>query len=414
MIDNTNMSNSEMLHAFIDGELSSGESNSLFLELAHNSELQEEMQQLLAIKGSLKNSQVVPPESLKTSILEKAALDDAAIASQSWMSSLASGNLVRNTAFFLLLIGVGITSIWLVNSESSNNLASDFGNNNLDRNIAFVSSLEDTGNTIISSENDNSNLGDENSNIVNNGNRVGLSTKSKSNLSEDNNLTNSDKNKENLTSNADSKTSFFGRLFNSEFHNNQHDINLNGDNEVDSRFKNYVFAQGLGRYLQNFSVTFRTNYMASNPSFNLENASDPLLNNFGLSLAYNVNENHSFGIEVGQENFLMQYEGYGRGIDNEQYFRFRQDYNAFWGGLFYQYTMDGLSSIPTIRPYGRATLGATEVGPIVRFGLGTYYNISSNTALQLGVENANLFYNYLDNSFITNKIGVTAGVVVNF
>jgi hypothetical protein len=46
---------SEMLHLFVDGELSSSQEHILFSELAGNDDLQSEMRELLSIRDSVQN-----------------------------------------------------------------------------------------------------------------------------------------------------------------------------------------------------------------------------------------------------------------------------------------------------------------------------------------------------------------------
>ena len=79
MFEKENMNASELLTAFLDGELDASESQHLFYQLANDPELQDEMQELIAMKSAFKDSKVQPPPALKQNVMKNTVMPDTFI-----------------------------------------------------------------------------------------------------------------------------------------------------------------------------------------------------------------------------------------------------------------------------------------------------------------------------------------------
>lgn len=130
--------------------------------------------------------------------------------------------------------------------------------------------------------------------------------------------------------------------------------------------------------------------------------------NVSLSAFYQLNDNHSLGLEVGRETFAQVFEG----DRNGQLIRYEQQPSALWAGLFYRYQTSPISN--NFIPFGQVLLGGTTYGPIGRATVGMQYAPAGPLSFLFGVEGAMLAYRFQGSLFTSSKIGLTYGVAVRF
>ncbi len=131
--------------------------------------------------------------------------------------------------------------------------------------------------------------------------------------------------------------------------------------------------------------------------------------NLGLSFLYRFSNNHSAGIELGNESFPMIFQG----DRNGQVIQYEQFPTAFWVGATYRFTGNSFSAFPAA-PYAQATLAGSQFGPIGRVAGGIQYTPLGPVSFLLGVEAASLAYSFQNQWYFSPKVGLTYGMAVRF
>lgn len=136
--------------------------------------------------------------------------------------------------------------------------------------------------------------------------------------------------------------------------------------------------------------------------------SDPWFNNTSIGLRWQIGERHSIGVELGQEAFPQFYSG----TDNGRSVYFEQRPVLLWAGGVYQYTADRIDALGGIRPFSRITAGGTVTGPIARAIAGLQYTPDARVSLWLGAEGSLLLYKFQDTWFSSQKAGLSYGISI--
>lgn len=130
---------------------------------------------------------------------------------------------------------------------------------------------------------------------------------------------------------------------------------------------------------------------------------------------YKLDRNHGLGLEIGREQFPQKF----REIKNGGGGYTTQNPMIFWAGGAYRYTLDGLGQnigLPSyliIAPYGQIFAGYTSIGPLLRGQVGLqvrYYGFSVSVSLN----NSYLRYRVGDDSYGSDKFGISYGLSYNF
>ncbi len=400
------MTLSEKISCFVDGELSTDESTNLFYELANKPEYQNELRQMLLIKNTFKNTMISAPVNLKSNVLKNTVNKD------SYYSKLANALSLLITYILskgsLTYAGIGIltlTAMILISDSIDNNSPNQSTNSMLlNTNIPDISSKE-------------------------------ILTQ---NPKQDNNIINTDsKTKENqlahsayTTNNPNIKHRFtdikIDNIYAQKINDNTNNIseqvieNINHSDFTKNNYTNFDFDKSgaseiyynnsNNRFLNKISLSLKKFDGTSFPNFNLPNQNSDILNNFSLALNYNIDYNQSIGLVLGFENFLMNYNK----LEGDILYNYRQNYNTQWLGLQYNYTLDQIAE-SGLRPNLNLIAGATNIGPILKIGAGVTYHINDYFSLTAGVESGWLFYSNNGNLingdlYNTQKIGYNIGL----
>lgn len=395
------MTISEKLTCFVDGELAPEESGDLFIELAKNPEYQEELRRLVLIKNTFKNSIVSTPPALKSNILKRTVYRESPLVKLSNAVAMLIGFVLSKNSLNYAGLGlITLSTIFLVSDiEKSNYPYSHVKNNfQIERIFPEVKSREIKPEI---SGNLNSNSIDLSKELI----VSNFSNKPHTKIS----ATSEDNNLNFIPSKIiekDSKSfSHFDVVNFSELENSDYfDLNLPFE-----KTSNIYYKDGLGRFLNKLSISFKKFDGNSSPNFNLGNNSETIFNNMSIALNYRLDYYQSFGLIVGFENFLMDFERY----EGDILYNYRQSYNTQWFGLQYSLTTDQLGE-SGIRPNFNLLAGATYVGPIFKLGAGITYHVNDYFAINGGIESGWLFYTNngaLSNStwFNTHKLGYNIG-----
>lgn len=394
-----NMTISEKLTCFVDGELAPEEGGDLFFELAKNPEYQEELRQLVLMKNTFKNSIVAAPPALKSSVMKKTIYRDSPYVKLANAVALLLSFVLTKSSLTYAGIGlIAITSIFLLKEFDSKESPKQANNNftKIEKSIPVVNSKEVLADNL--SKNNPASSG-----LVNNKIASNYKDNSKKILINENAIVESESSNtfvDNVNLNTLDEISY-SSLVNSDYFN----INLLGKKSTNLSYNN-----SFNRFLNKLSFSFKKFDGNSTPNFNLGNSSDNLFNNMSIGLNYNIDYNHSIGLAIGFENFLMDFDKY----EGDILFNYRQSYNTQWLGIQYAYTLEQIGE-SGIRPNLNLLAGATNVGPILKLGAGITYHVSDYFSITGGIESGWLFYTNnggLDNSkwFNTHKLGYNFGI----
>lgn len=162
-------------------------------------------------------------------------------------------------------------------------------------------------------------------------------------------------------------------------------------------------------YESSFFFTLRGMNSKSYPSADESLQSSQGFSNIAIGLYYEFTDNHSFGMEIGQEPFTQLANSTEAGmLQNEQ------NPILFWVGLSYRGTLHKMSFLGDLQPYGQITLGSTQVGPMGKAIVGLQYNTTSGFGINLGLEGSLLYYQNNQTKSNTRKLGLTYGLQYKF
>jgi hypothetical protein len=166
----------------------------------------------------------------------------------------------------------------------------------------------------------------------------------------------------------------------------------------------------ISNFIERISLTINKSNSKSTINTNLEPLSNPLLNDYSISVGYLFDKKNSVGIEFGQENYSQKYSG---NIDGK-FADVTQVFTAQWYGVAYQYNFGEINSLFDLNPFSRFVVGGTSIGPIIKGILGVSYQANEKLTIQTGFEYSNLFYKFDNNWFFSDKYGIFYGVKIGF
>jgi hypothetical protein len=421
MIDNLSLSASEQLCAFLDGELEPTEASSLFFALAQSTELQEEMREHLGIKKLFSKSIYQPPDSLKMSILQTAGLSSAAAPLNNTIDS-AGGNgfwipLLKNRGFLVLSTALVVCLATLFYTNQNGNqgsIASLQSGNQITKEANLIpgNTFQNTNSSMALPRAKHklpvvSSMAKENEQLSVNQAQID-NTKSalakNQNLVDDDNSVSTPQNIVTIDNPISKPRNFHPESFRDKLSNFQNFTynSIYPDLARSSFIDNEIFKK-LSLQLRGFTAR-------SIPENQVAPLSQVTLNNIGISLFYQLDENSSAGLEIGQEDILQKFSG----VKDDKQSIWDQNWTAFWWGIMYQYTMKNEEEFADLQPFVRGFVGGTRLGPITRGILGLQYTFADRVNMFGGIEGTILFYNFQGTYFTTKKIGITYGFGVKF
>ncbi|MAT40497.1 MAG: hypothetical protein CL946_12950 [Ectothiorhodospiraceae bacterium] len=127
---------------------------------------------------------------------------------------------------------------------------------------------------------------------------------------------------------------------------------------------------------------------------------------------YRLSENHLIGLEAGKENFPQLFSGKyapGRTVSYDQ------NPTKVWITAAYRYQTGELSMIPGLRGFLQTNAGgALELGGLGRGIVGVQYDLAPGLLIQVGAEGSMLIYEFQDTWFTTSKYGLNYGFALQF
>jgi hypothetical protein len=149
--------------------------------------------------------------------------------------------------------------------------------------------------------------------------------------------------------------------------------------------------------------------LRANPAPSTVSQSEPWFRNVNLGLMYALSDNHSIGIEAGQEAFPQKFNG----IEDGGAVRYEQNPLAYWATAVYQFNGDAL--LPHVHPFVQFQAGgAFQLGALARATAGIKFKPFERIAIVMGAEGSMLLYRFQGSWFQTDKIGLTYGLAYEF
>lgn len=134
-------------------------------------------------------------------------------------------------------------------------------------------------------------------------------------------------------------------------------------------------------------------------------ASD-ILDNTAIGAVWVINDEHAAGVEIGRE-ILPMYISDSDG-------RLREVQSLAWVGVNYRYSPHVIQLADGLQPFITGFAGGTEAGPLLKSSVGLLWNPNSHIQFSLGAEGTFLMYRYQQQWYGTQKLGVSYGVTVAF
>lgn len=396
MKEDLNMTTKEKLSAFVDGELQPEDTGNLFYEIASNQELQNELRELILIKNALKNLSVTPPAYLKDNILNRTVYSNN-LYTKLISSLILLWNFILNhklSMASLIILFSGITYFTFFNKD-------ELKNNNLSDNKE-LSQIPEVSSIAINPTNE----------IIDNFNDKKLI---KQPVTSNNTAISSDN--QNIAKTNKDENLMFDKEYNELQKDNIYLINQSNydlSNANILRFgknnDNYFSVNYKNRFLNKFSFNIRSFDGISYPNFVIENSENTLVKNFSIGLTYHINFNHSIGICIANENFLMEFTRY----EDDILYNYKQNVDLFWYGLTYNYLFDELFDTG-FRPDLNFVGGLNKLGPIFKIGTGLNYYFTDYFSIRLGIDVGTFLFSNGDKTennkiFSTTKIGYNLGL----
>lgn len=413
-----NLTPSEMLSAYMDGELDEQSTSSLFYIMANDNELQQEMKQQMALKSVVASVPLQVPSHLKSAVMakttgtgtEKTAAGFAStvglmIGAASLASIATAWYFLSDTPKETVSVDVPVSQQQIVSSSSPSNASVDnvVSNTSGENNGSAVNSVKTASNSIVRhnsaevhqlsssvQENSSANPHHNSVSLGSNSHPDGIGSETEQDI-----VTNS----QDFTPEPTSVSLLPVRISSVSF-------------PLSIR-KPDLFQTIQGNQYNSENNTFQISVRGISPtSFQtttLEAPSKPL-GNWGISAFYLTDESNAIGVEGGYDKWVQVYEG----TDGDTTVRYEQHYNAPWVGIAYRHSFSQLEWLSGARPYVQGGIGATTVGPLGRTSAGLQYPILSNVTVSAGVEASLLTYIYSGSVFTSQRLGFIYSLNIGF
>ncbi len=411
MLETNNLSASELLTAFIDGELDSSDTQMLFYQLANDPELQSEMQDLITMRNTFSNAyRQTPPPDLQSKILKSTVYKNGIAGRLAFLAAILSNNYIRIPASVAALILIGLFSFWLVDNEKDSE--AEFMN---------ATTAEFSGLSI--SDNQSENISEVNSEI----NQIDNDSENQAKV---NSINNSDKNSTAASPEPGSSANYSSadELYTETSYNSNTADGFKGIDMASAFLQNaippqrnvnrkdyinfYSLKTGVNKFLEKVSFSLSKQSLLSSPNPKISTYEDPALNDFSFNLNYHINKNHILSAEIGREYFPMVFSGTELSGIREIEYEYPLAYNAIWGGIGYTYNFTSDNYSGNFTPYTGITIGGTSLGPVTKLSLGANYFINDNIGFFAGLKYGALFYSHQNNMFVTSKYGLDYGLII--
>jgi len=425
-----NLSGSELLSAYLDGELSPQSEKQLFEKLASSDELRSEMRDFLAIHKEIEaGTTYYPPAALKTASMARVGLDAGVGTAGLFKSAIpymksafapVASALVGSLMTVAVFMNMAPYSDFFKKENSAENTFTNEGvippeNKTVIRSEGTESGAEGQRTEMGSRLHSNDNYKISSREFITQNGRFRASQKDKYNsrFFTDNDLLKIPSSEQNSLINTITEipedTFLKERFVVTSFKNSDTPKSLKeAFQTVEDKFTDEGILSEKASWLDNMQFEIRGFSLANYPQPRTLPQSDPIFKNMAGGVYYMLNDEHALGAEFGQEAFSQRFNG----IEEDTTVNYQQYLILPWTGMSYRWTPD----IPfkNIRPLGGITLAGTTGGPVGRAILGVKLFPDNPVSMMLAAEGAVFAYQYQNAMFTSPKFGIMYGVSVKF
>lgn len=444
--------NEELIHRFIDGELSGAEEEQLFSSLAANPDLRAHLHEMQAIRTATRNyaATIVPPAALTQQTFELLGFSTSTGASVATTSTFFNSLLGFFKAQWLPLVSIvtvsGIITTIAVTSSNDTPTATESNAQRIVQQQQFESnessepSTSDAQQQTEISEPANESASHQESNVTTNAETRIAGIKSNEPAHSNHRQTDkstttvneqarglSDAENPIVHSNRDADRSTTIQAATSEDREATHptfDVHevdtrameprVQSSNETGTRIPSVISSRDLwvGFLLpERFSIEYRASSLRTTPNSSVPSRSDPLFNNMYIGVHYSLTERHQIGLAIGQEAFPQRFNG----KENSRAVRYEQNLLTQWFSASYRYRFGGIRSLGGIEPFATMHAGITaERWPFMKAEVGLMYSPMAPLTFVVGLDGRALYYPFQSTWFGTTKYGVTYGIILSF
>lgn len=394
--------NSELISLLLDGQLDREQEKALYQNISSDSEMQEELQELLSIRESVKKDHEAynPPAELTNKVFAGLGYS-VPFASEAPTAAVTAGvftaGLFKKMLPYVALVVAGFSVIVFnqFRADKTIETADTKAASVLASGVSEVSSLIDES---FNSPSDNTIASDNSSNIAT------ANKENKSNFVFSNNHNSNNSNSENISSNADiaidrKLDKMIGNSYpaNSTYRFDKIMIEKTGMVNSFSNFNNfdsYWYVQAMGIFAGS---------MAEN---NLPTQSSAIWSNINFGIFRQLNNSFSLGVQFGMEPYNI-YQ-----TDNNDV-AYLNSKDVFWVTLAGRYDMK-FASLYSVTPYVSLAAGGSTVGFMSRGMAGLNYRFE-NLPLDLNIGYETSLINYsVFKDYTATKNGIVAGFNIRF
>lgn len=415
------MNYQELIHTYIEGDLSAQEESELFAEMSRNGELRTEFQEqmrLHKLAHSDMAATVVPPD-ITSSVFETLGIPIDTVSTTAVMTSTTKTGTpflpIVFTAILSSLIAVGIAYYFMKDNTNTQQSDGEILNvrNNQQKEDTVITEQKTPNNPMT-----NKVEGNSKPLIVY---RYISEQKDKNDLSKKQLFNQLSENKhDSLSQNQLSEQSSESVTNAVNTPNITHTqsqalmpsvVQNNSRNNVVSAIPHpFIFTTDTENKM--FSLVIRSMPLArTTPDIDIPNQTSPDINNIALGLYYDLSEDHSVGIEGGRELYTQEFT---RSFGNQTVI-YRQLPSLYWYGLSYRFSATDLSiGNGWFVPYIQSFVGWAQNGPLAKVSGGFRLMPENPISLFAGIEASRLYYPVQAVYFHSDKYSITAGATIRF
>ena len=394
------------IHELLEGELDDSRQRELFLKLSQQKELRMDFKSLVLLNGTMKDKNLSLPIPLASS---QRIFAETGIKSTTGKNAAAGFFKTRTFSAMAASFATALVFIMLFNPFADTAEVMSSENN-------FSAIQQET----VERSNSNSDIGESSGKIDENQNSASnnvINSVSSKNIS-DNNSSDGEHSiiSEILQNEGYSKIptalEFAENSFNNEIEpefpkfRTKESTNYSFlRNQKISSFKNQneILDIGTKNSFKKFSIEARGFQDWMMPESQIGPSEIAKFHNTALCIDYRFSKNHSVGLDIRNENFLLKFSG-----ENE--FGMPVNYsvqpNLMSAGIYYRYAMRDAGKV---FPIAQIYLGGNEIGGVARLMSGAGISID-NFEFVFGIEYSTNIFEYQGVIFNSSKIGLNYGV----
>ena len=402
-MEHSDITSSELLHSFVEGELDANLEPTLFAELNSSTELRSEMRDLLAMQRAVKRDRaaIVPPIASTAAVFGALGMSTSLLVSEGWLSALwskvwvplAAAAVSGAVTWYAVSPGTAQSSV-PASAQTAAAISAPVASNAAV--VATTSNRSNASNTVIVHD---TIVVVKTQKVIE---RVPVASAEPAKPAEQTVASQPSLAvaPEVMESNLAPTRPASITIRRNEPESTPLPEVVNGERELHG---NDVIPRSFAR---TFSVSLRSISAASTVDVAAAAANDGGLNNLALSVFYTFNDWFGAGVEIGREPFVMSF----RGISDGNLMRYESTQNLLWGSAQAQ-----LYPFPSLRergwqPFFQFNGGFTNYGFLGKGLFGTTYAPTTNLRMMFGFETTGLFYNVQGTSYTTPKLGITYGI----